>query len=127
MSHKVRIYCESATPRLLKYYLWKRNWDLVGELLIVLHAINGQKGNLWREAWALLLRAQETDGSYCGPEGDSGDEYRELHRGVDESEGGRAHDEAWGEFLERYHTTLVALLAVRICFGVRLTTYGRSP
>ncbi len=126
MLEKVRVYCRSAIPRLLEYYLWKKNWDLVGELLIVMKELSIEKGSATGEAWTLFLKAQEGDGSVCGPREASDEDYRELHRMRAETDASGGRDEEWKAFVERYHTTLVALLAIQTCFQGRNYAVARN-
>jgi hypothetical protein len=101
-------YLNAALPRLLEYYLRKRNWDLVAELLICLQATGLAGVSAYNAGWDLLLSAQEEDGSFPGP---TGDQRRRLWAEVE----GRNDDGdvAWRRFYSNYHTTLVSLMACR--------------
>ena len=95
-------YLAEAVPRLLDFYLWKQNWDLAAELLLILKCAGLQAADSFAEGWALLLAAQNDDGSYDGP--------------VDEEPQRADEDTTWAQFRDRYHTTLAVLLAIASAF-----------
>jgi hypothetical protein len=79
----------------------EQHWDLVGELLLCWDCLEFEPGLIYERAWDAFLSQQSDDGSFPGPR--SGSERA-----------GRDHGkppENWLRFLERYHTTLVAILA----------------
>ena len=91
-----RDYLERVLPRLVGYYIWRRDWDLAGELLISCHLTGIPETPAYRECWTRLIEAQEEDGSHSGPGG-----FRPSPEG----------DAVWDRFAANYHTTLVFLMA----------------
>jgi hypothetical protein len=83
---------------LLVSFAGEGHWDLLGELLLCWDCLRLPHDRLYYQAWALLLAQQAADGSFPGPP---------PPRGADP-------DPARGaaRFGHRYHTTLVAVLAL---------------
>ena len=104
-------YLERALPRLLDFYLRRQNWDLSAELLIGMFVTDLWKLPAYRNGWNLLLSAQNTDGSFTGPD------LEEVH-GLDPttlSATTSEEDAGWTLFSENYHTTLAVLMALQTC------------
>lgn len=74
------------------------HWDLLGELLLCWDCLHLPHNRLYDHAWALLLSQQAEDGSFPGPA---------PPRGADPDPADGA-----ARFRHRYHTTLVAVLAL---------------
>jgi hypothetical protein len=96
-------YLGFVLPLWARIYLRKRNFDLVGELL----ACAGYLGiGLAPQVFDALLDHQQPDGSFPGPEG--------AGSGLPRGQGGE-------DIVSKYHTTLVALMAIssREAMGLR--------
>jgi hypothetical protein len=107
-------YFALALPRLLEYYLHKRDWDLSGELLIAMRGVALDRLPLFHQAWSVLLAAQEEDGSFAGP-APSDLEADEPHEaGGSTARGDDDREQRWRRFHDNYHTTLVALLGLHL-------------
>lgn len=85
--------------KLLGLYLRRRNWDLVGELLLSCQCLRWTPRLIYEAAWESFLAAQLPDGSIPGTL---------RHERYTAELGGR--DEADRLFSENYHTTLVGSL-----------------
>jgi hypothetical protein len=72
-----------------------RHWDLLGELLLCWTCLELEPSGVSERAWTTFLALQAADGSFPGPAKDADSEMTEDQR----------------RFAERYHTTLVAILA----------------
>lgn len=97
---EVVAYIDCWAPAWISYYSEKRDWDLVGELILVGQCLDMPWSN---SALDLLIENQQIDGSIMGPTGAG-------NRLV------RANDtEVRKEFLSKYHTTLVGALALSRC------------
>jgi hypothetical protein len=85
---------------LLVSFAAERHWDLLGELLICWDSLHLPQNGLYRQAFAELLAQQAPDGSFAGPP----------------PPGNPDHDpaEEAARFAHRYHTTLVAVLALDV-------------
>ena len=94
---------ERAVEELLTMYVYARNWDLVGELLISAHILGQVRKNVHATALRALRGAQLADGCVPGPtfKTDEGKRQRRM----------RSDDRFWN----CYHTTLVAILVGAIC------------
>jgi hypothetical protein len=104
-------YLERALPRLLDFYLRRQNWDLSAELLIGMFVSDLSKLPAYRNGWHLLLSAQNTDGSFTGPD------LEEIH-GCSPStlpDATSKQDAGWTLFRDNYHTTLAVLMALQTC------------
>jgi len=109
-------YFAWALPRLLQYYLHKRDWDLSGELLIAMNGVGLDHLPLFREAWSVLIAAQGEDGSFAGPAVD--ESAVDAQEGTDAAAGVEdPQKERWRLFHDNYHTTLVALLGLHLSLG----------
>jgi hypothetical protein len=101
-------YMNGALPYLLAFYVRKRNWDLVGELLICMFLVsihNREHANeLYKLGWSCLQEAQHKDGWVAGPLF-SMEAYVKC-----EAKGKREY-----LFKKNYHTTIVALIASIVC------------
>jgi len=110
-------YFAWALPRLLQYYLHKRDWDLSGELLIAMSGVGLNHLPLFRDAWSVLIAAQGEDGSFAGPAADDSDVDTHEGTGDAASRVGDNQKEHWRLFHDNYHTTLVALLGFHLSLG----------
>lgn len=101
-------YLRGALPRLSEYYLRKGNWDVVAELLICLSATGLSEAPIYGQSLALLCAAQQEDGSIPGPTREQrGRQWAATTANDDDA------NAEWRVFHDNYHTTLVALMAVR--------------
>jgi hypothetical protein len=87
---------------LLVRFCLEGHWDLVGELLLCWDCLRLEPSAVYRRAWEALLSRQAEDGSFPGP-----DQHRREDGGGD-------------RFGERYHTTLVVILATQVHAGREL-------
>lgn len=94
---------ERVVEELLTMFVYARNWDLVGELLISAHILGQARTNVYATALRALRGAQLADGCVPGPTFKA-NEGKRRHRM-------RSDD----RFRNCYHTTLVAILAGAIC------------
>jgi len=78
-----------------------RNWDLVGELLLCWDCLELEPSLVYDRAWDALLSRQAADGSFPGPERSKSSNKDGCSDLPDDRR----------RFLERYHTTLVAIMA----------------
>jgi hypothetical protein len=92
----VRLYRVLAD--LLVSFAAESHWDLLGELLLCWDCLRLPQDPHYESAWALLLSQQAVDGSFPGPP--------PPRRAKPEP------DEETARFGHRYHTTLVAVLAL---------------
>jgi hypothetical protein len=92
----------------------KRQWDLLGELLLCWDCLELEPSSVYDRALCAFLSQQAPDGSFAGPEPRS--------KGSDEASR-RGEPDARDQFLVRYHTTLVAVMACDRK-GHRLKTVG---
>jgi hypothetical protein len=88
-----------TVARLLGLYLRRRDWDLVGELLLGCQCLRWAPHLLYAAAWDALLDAQLPDGSIPGPP---------PREPAGQRGGGDPADRL---FEESYHTTLIGALA----------------
>ena len=84
---------------LLVSFVAESHWDLVGELLLSWDCLGLPRDSLYFRCWDLFLSTQSVDGSFPGPPAPRGDPPD-------------AKESAAGRFHHRYHTTLVAVLAL---------------
>jgi hypothetical protein len=105
-------YARAALPRLLSYYLTCGHWDLAGELLMSAVEMDALSEPSLSQAWVKLLSAQEEGGSFPGPVLPTAEAPKP---GKEQESANLASDAetAWRHFADDYHTTLVALLAIR--------------
>lgn len=89
---------------LLAMYIYRRNWDLVGELLLSRHCLGDVGSTFSGLAWRALFDAQRHDGAVPGQYFDA----KELDR-----LNGAAKEKYL--FDTCYHTTLVAALVGAVC------------
>lgn len=82
---------------LIVSFVAESHWDLVGELLLSWDCLGLPRDTLYFRSWDLFMSQQSADGSFPGPPVPVG-----------ESE----QDDAAARFHHRYHTTLVAVLAL---------------
>jgi hypothetical protein len=75
------------------------HWDLVGELLLSWDCLGLPRDTLYLRSWNLFLGQQSVDGSFPGPPAPRGDSQDAQEGDAD-------------RFQHRYHTTLVAVLAL---------------
>jgi hypothetical protein len=99
--------CESVET-LLGVYIRKKNWDLVGELLLCCHCLNRTSSLLYSIGWTELIAAQMQSGAIPGPT------YSESKR--DECVDAQQEDYV---FEHCYHTTLVAALGAALCGAIK--------
>jgi hypothetical protein len=74
------------------------HWDLLGELLLCWDCLHLPQEALYHKAWDMFLSQQDSDGSFPGP---PPPRTKEVESGGDAS-----------RFGHRYHTTLVAIMAL---------------
>jgi hypothetical protein len=92
-----------ATSALLNEYVRERDWDLVGELLLVCRCLGFVPEPIFSRAWRALCGAQADDGSVP-------DTSYSLGRASTRS----GHDRRAYEFASNYHPTIVALEAAAL-------------
>lgn len=88
---------------LLVTFSLDRHWDLVGELLLCWECMGLVETPIYRQAWAAFLEQQHDDGAFPSPD-------RRLPS--EPVEGAPDPDPVRRGFASRYHTTLVALMAL---------------
>jgi hypothetical protein len=104
-------YNQWAVERLLGMYLYKKDWDLVAELLLSCHCLGRKDFKLYRMASSALEAAQLSNGMVPGPAFDPA-EVEQLQQGTR-----RIHI-----FEKCYHTTLVSALTAAQCGRVNAST-----
>lgn len=90
----------SATDALLNAYVKERDWDIVGELLLVCRCLGFMPEPVFSDAWRALTEAQSHDGFVPDTS------YSSSH-----ANGEYGHEKRWYEFVTNYHPTIVALVA----------------
>jgi hypothetical protein len=88
---------------LIVTFCGERHWDLVGELLLCWDCLQLESGEIYEKAWDVFMAQQADDGSFAGPQSPPESNGGDRERGKTLKNRRR--------FLERYHTTLVAILA----------------
>jgi hypothetical protein len=90
---------QTVLADLIVRFASEAHWDLLGELLLCWDCLRlPQSDRVYRSGWALLLAQQSSDGSLPGPPSPK-------NAPVDTAADGE-------RFANRYHTTLVAILAL---------------
>jgi hypothetical protein len=105
-------YARRVLPRLLSYYLTRGHWDLAGELIMAAAEMNALREPLRVQAWMQLLSAQGEHGSFPGPVEPAAETPIPGAEQQPAPPPGSA-ETTWRHFADDYHTTLVALLAIR--------------
>ena len=95
--------CRKVEQR-LKMCIQRKNWDLVGELLICYHCLGENTSMLYRAGWQALIDAQWESGAVPGPN------YKQM-----KSENFEDSKQQEYVFQQCYHTTLVAALGGALC------------
>jgi hypothetical protein len=103
LSAEVLSWSRWATGALLNEYVKERDWDLVGELLLVCRCLDFVPEPVFSRAWRALQGAQADDGSVPDTS------YSPGHAATRSG-----HDRRAYEFVTNYHPTIVALEAAAL-------------
>jgi hypothetical protein len=105
---------EHLLADLIVFYAGRRHWDLLGELLLCWDLLGLPPSRVQREGWSLFLAQQASDGSFAGPSRSASDDDHRESTGVE------------ARFRQRYHTTLVAVLAINASLRWGQRTAGNA-